>query len=113
MQNGFDEAQMMIRGKMDHRGFCVIASKMDDMKVDSYIVGIPELARNSEVIEKNGRLEELKDEWSSLKSERRDAKKAVKEAESQKKKASKAYRKAKKQYAMKVQSRSYCLPITV
>ncbi|XEV04322.1 hypothetical protein FSHL1_009609 [Fusarium sambucinum] len=104
MQNGFDEAQMRLRGKMDGRGFCVIASKMDDMKVDSYIAGCTELAHNDEVIQKVRALADLKDEKAALKSTRRDLKAVKKQAESQWKKATKAYDKAKKKYQTKLQT---------
>ncbi|KAM0243175.1 hypothetical protein ACHAPO_000013 [Fusarium lateritium] len=67
MKNGFDEAQMRMRGKMNGLGFCVIASKMDDMVVDSYIAGSPELARDTEVIQKKTRLGDLEHEKATLK----------------------------------------------
>jgi GTP-binding protein EngB required for normal cell division len=106
MQNGFDEAQMRIRGKLDGRGFCVIASKMDDMKVDSYIHGCVELSHNPEVIQKQIKLADLKDEKAALKETRRDLKVAKKQAESQKKKASKSYDKAKKKHELNLTSKS-------
>ncbi|QPC69512.1 hypothetical protein HYE68_000264 [Fusarium pseudograminearum] len=62
MKNGFDEAQMRLRGKMNGRGFCVIASKMDDLTVDSYIAGCLELRRDKEVAQKQKQLEDLKHE---------------------------------------------------
>ncbi|RGP59817.1 GTPase slip-gc [Fusarium sporotrichioides] len=95
MQNGFDEAQMRIRGKMDGHGFCVIASKMDDMKVDSYVAGCPELAGDAEVIEKQSKLGELKAEKSTLKTTRSQLKEAKKEADTERKQATKAYEFAK------------------
>ncbi|KAF0637775.1 hypothetical protein FPSE5266_09531 [Fusarium pseudograminearum] len=104
MQNGFDEAQMRLRGKMDGRGFCVIASKMDDMKVDSYIAGCPELVHDNEVTQKVEELARLKDEKSALKSSRRELKEMKKQAESQRKKALKAYDKAKKKHKVKLQT---------
>ncbi|KAL3600183.1 hypothetical protein FPOAC2_04414 [Fusarium poae] len=104
MQNGFDEAQMRLRGKMDGRGFCVIASKMDDMKVDSYIAGCPELAHRNEVIQKENEFVGLKAEKAVLKSTRRDLKAAKKQAESEWKKATKAYDKAKKKHQVKLQT---------
>ncbi|KAJ4009644.1 hypothetical protein NW752_009231 [Fusarium irregulare] len=104
MQNGFDEAQMRIRGKLDGRGFCVVASKMDDMKVDSYITGCPELTNNQELNQKETRIGDLKQEKEGLKQTRRDLKTARKQAERQKNKASKAYEKAMKKHALKLQA---------
>lgn len=106
MQNGFDEAQMRIRGKLDGRGFCVIASKMDDMKVDSYIRGCQELADDPEILQKQSRLEDLKDEKIQFDAKHKELKSAKKKAESRKKKASKSYEKAMEKHAVKLQSKS-------
>ncbi|CAF3487534.1 unnamed protein product [Fusarium graminearum] len=104
MRNGFDEAQMRIRGKMDGRGFCVIASKMDDMKVDSYITGCPELARNKDMVQKQNRLADLKDEKAEIRSTRKQLKSAKKKAESQRNKATKSYDKAKNKHELNLQT---------
>ncbi|RGP63852.1 GTPase slip-gc [Fusarium longipes] len=91
MQNGFDEAQMRIRGKLDGRGFCVIASKMDDMNVDSYIHQCDELAHDTNVIQKLDKRKALMDEQKKLEAMRRDLSTAKKQAESRQKRASKLY----------------------
>ncbi|QPC58119.1 hypothetical protein HYE67_000350 [Fusarium culmorum] len=104
MRNGFDEAQMRIRGKMDGRGFCVIASKMDDMKVDSYITGCPELVHNKDMVQKQNRLADLKDEKAEIKSTRKELKSAKKKAESQRNKATKSYDKAKNKHELNLQT---------
>ncbi|OBS23368.1 hypothetical protein FPOA_03917 [Fusarium poae] len=104
MRNGFDEAQMRIRGKMDGRGFCVIASKMDDMKVDSYITGCPELANNRDVIHKHNRLADLKNEKAALKRTRKELKDAKKQADRLRNKAAKPYDKAKKKHELNLQT---------
>jgi hypothetical protein len=104
MRNGFDEAQMRIRGRLDGHGFCVVISKMDDMKVDSYIAGCPDLSRNKEVVQKQMDLENLKRERYDLKFEHATLKSAKRKAESQKKKAQRSYDSAVKKHAIKLQS---------
>jgi hypothetical protein len=104
MRNGFDEAQMRIRGRLDGHGFCVVISKMDDMKVDSYIAGCRDLSGNKEVVQKQKELENLKTETYNLKSEHATLKNAKRKAESQKKKAQRSYDSAVKKHAIKLQS---------
>ncbi|KAM0351869.1 hypothetical protein ACHAPU_002382 [Fusarium lateritium] len=102
MQSGFDEAQMRIRGRLDGHGFCVIISKMDHMKVDSYIAGCHELSRNKEVIQKQNELENLKVEKVELKPMYAVLHDAKKKAESQKKKAQRSYDSAVRKYTAKL-----------
>ncbi|KAF5965973.1 hypothetical protein FBULB1_11949 [Fusarium bulbicola] len=104
MRNGFDEAQMKISGKLDGHGFCVIMSKMDDMKVDAYISQCPDLCRNQEVIQKLNQLANLKKEKDSLKPMYTVLKENKKTAESQRKKAQKAYDKAIRKHEKKLQT---------
>lgn len=65
MRNGFDEAQMRIRGRLDGHGFCVVISKMDDMKVDSYIAGCPDLSGNKEVVRNSWSLKTSREKHST------------------------------------------------
>lgn len=105
MRNGFDEAQMKISGKLDGHGFCVIMSKMDDMKVDAYISQCPDLCRNQEVIQKLNQLANLKEEKDSLKPMYTVLKENKKTAESQSRKAQKAYDKATLKHEKKLKSK--------
>ncbi|KAF5611203.1 GTPase SLIP-GC [Fusarium subglutinans] len=98
MQNGYDEAQMRIAGRLDGNGFCVIMSKMDDMNVEVYISGCPDLRRDPEVLKKQAQIEDLKKESVDIKLILRELKDKKKKAESAKKKAKKAYKRAKKKF---------------
>ncbi|KAF9771618.1 hypothetical protein IL306_010737 [Fusarium sp. DS 682] len=104
MRNGFDEAQMRISGKLDGHGFGVIISKMDDMKVDSYIAQCPDLRRAPEVIRKQEELAKLKEESDELKPMYAVLRDNKKRAESQRKKGQKAYRNAKKKHEARLQT---------
>lgn len=66
MQSGFDEAQLRIRGKLDGNGFGVIMSKIDDLKVDSYITSCDELCRDAGVLEAENKIEKLEKDKSQL-----------------------------------------------
>ncbi|CZR42561.1 uncharacterized protein FPRO_09864 [Fusarium proliferatum ET1] len=98
MQNGYDEAQMRIAGRLDGNGFCVIMSKMDDMNVETYISGCPDLRRDPEVLQKLGQIENLKRESVDIKSILKELKDDKKKAESAKKRAKKSYKRAKKKH---------------
>ncbi|KAG9499701.1 hypothetical protein J7337_008160 [Fusarium musae] len=102
MRNGFDEAQMKISGKLNGHGFCVIMSKMDEMKVDTYISQCPDLHRNQEVIQKLNELANLKQEKDSLKPMHTVLKENKKTAEKQRGKAQKAYDKAIRKHEKKL-----------
>ncbi|KAF5571882.1 GTPase SLIP-GC [Fusarium pseudoanthophilum] len=104
MKNGFDEAQMRISGKLDGNGFCVIISKMDDMKVDSYITQCTALRRNPEVLEKQKELAVLKDEYDDMKPKYSVLRDNKKRAESRKKKTNKMYNTAKKKHQNRIQT---------
>jgi hypothetical protein len=105
MQSGFDEAQMRIRGKLDGNGFGVIVSKMDEIKVDSYIDGCDELCDNPEILQKEARNEELKTEKFTLKSQNAALKDKKRYAEAWKKKAQKQYQVALKKHEGKLQGK--------
>ncbi|KAF5536093.1 gtpase slip-gc [Fusarium phyllophilum] len=100
MQSGFDEAQMRIRGKLDGNGFGVIVSKMDELKVDSYISGCEELCGDQEVLQKEDRIVELKAEKSTLKSQNARLKEDKRRAEAWKKRSKNLYQKAMKKHKL-------------
>ncbi|KAF5586418.1 gtpase slip-gc [Fusarium pseudocircinatum] len=104
MQSGFDEAQMRIRGKLDGTGFGVIVSKMDEIKVDSYISGCDELCDDQEILQKEAKIVELKGEKSNLKSQDAGLKDNKKRAEGRKRKAKKDYRLAFNKHQQKLQT---------
>ncbi|KAM0446261.1 hypothetical protein ACHAQK_001178 [Fusarium lateritium] len=97
MQSGFDEAQLRIRGKLDGNGFGVIMSKIDELKVDSYITGCDELCEDASVLEAENRIEKLKEEKLKCKSDHADLRYKKRKAENAKRKAQRslesAYRK--------------------
>lgn len=80
MKSGYEEAQMRLNGKLNSRGLCVVLSKMDDITVDTYIKGNPELKKDAEVLKKQDRLtsllkekEELNNTYTSLQKHKWDA----------------------------------------
>ncbi|KAH7478006.1 hypothetical protein IWW34DRAFT_901585 [Fusarium oxysporum f. sp. albedinis] len=104
MQSGFDEAQMRMRGKLDGNGFGVIVSKMDEIKVDSYIYGCEELCDDQEISQKEAKIEELKTEKSTLKSQNAGLKEKKRMAEAWKKKAKRQYQLALRKHKSKLQA---------
>ncbi|KPM39609.1 hypothetical protein AK830_g6943 [Neonectria ditissima] len=52
MKNGYQEAQMMLNGKLNSTGLCVVLSKTDDIMADAYIDGCPDLRNEPEVVQK-------------------------------------------------------------
>ncbi|KAK7424681.1 hypothetical protein QQX98_000257 [Neonectria punicea] len=66
MRNGYEEAQMMLNGKLNSRGLCVVLSKIDDITADTYIKGIPELRRNTGIAQKQARLSSLRKEMEGI-----------------------------------------------
>lgn len=105
MQSGFDEAQMRIRGKLDGTGFGVILSKMDEIKVDSYISGCDELCGDQDILQKEARIEELKTERSTLKSQNARLKENKRRAEAWKRRAKNQYQKAMKKHKLALEGK--------
>lgn len=100
MQNGFEQAQMRIRGKLDGNGFAIVGSKMDDLKVDTYINDCEDLCDDVELRKSQTRLHALIKKQADLKSKQSPLREASKKAKS-------AERKAAKQYASALAKTTY------
>lgn len=105
MQSGFDEAQLRIRGKLDGNGFGVIMSKIDDLKVDSYIPSCDELRHDRGVSEAQDKIEKLKRDKFQLKLDNGSLKNSKKRAESKKKKTKKSLEIARRKHDAKPKSK--------
>ncbi|RBR23210.1 uncharacterized protein FIESC28_03952 [Fusarium coffeatum] len=82
MQNGFEQAQMRISGKLDGNGFAVVGSKIDDLKVDTYINDCMDLRDDVELRKSQTRLHALIKKQADLKSKQSLLKETSKKAKS-------------------------------
>lgn len=105
MQSGFDEAQLRIRGKLDGNGFGVIMSKIDDLKVDSYITSCDELCGDAGVLEADDRIEKLEKYKSQLSADQGDLRINKKKADNTREKTQQRLTRARKKHDTKPKSK--------